>query len=204
VGADGSNSLVRRYLGLKSKFLGIGIYYIVENLKKDVEIHFNSKLFNAWYGWIFPYEKDSVTIGTAAFGKILPIYKAKKNLESWLESCGFKYDKEKFFAHPINCDYRGYKFGNVFLVGDAAGLASPFTGEGIYQSLVSGEVVGKQIIDAKYSTSKIRDLRCMQRTHYFFVYLLWLLGPLRGIIFGLVTFVVKNKYIARILLWFLA
>lgn len=204
VGADGSNSFVRKHLGLKTKWVGAGIFYFIENVKQDVEIHFDGKLFNSWYAWVFPYGKNGVTIGTAAFGKILPLFQAKKNLELWLKNRNVEYHEKNFTAHPINCDYRGYRFGNIFLIGDAAGLASPFTGEGIYQALISGKVVANQIIDQKYPSKEMSDLRCVQRMHYFFLICIWLMGPLRKIFFELIVFVTKNKNAARLLLWTLA
>jgi geranylgeranyl reductase len=203
VGADGSNSFVRRSLGIKTRWVGAGIFYYIENVKQDVEIIFDGKLFSAWYAWIFPFGKDTITIGTAAFGKLIPLSRSKKNLETWLDLKGYTYKKENFVAHPINCDYRGYCFGNKFLVGDAAGLASPFSGEGIYQALISGEVVAKKIINPKYLSWKMESIRCQHRLHYLFAAGIWILGPLREVQFEFVTFISKNKHMARFLLWLL-
>ena len=36
---------------------------------------------------------------------------------------------------------------NIILVGDAAGLTDPFTGEGIYYTLINGEIASKQILN---------------------------------------------------------
>jgi geranylgeranyl reductase len=63
IGADGSNSIVRRYLKLKTVSAGIAIQYkILTSNFKDFEIFMHSKFFNAWYAWIFPH-KDHVSIG---------------------------------------------------------------------------------------------------------------------------------------------
>ncbi len=45
------------------------------------------------------------------------------------------------------------EFGNIFLIGDAAGLIYRFTGEGIHPAMISGEEIGKKIIDPNYKIS---------------------------------------------------
>ena len=106
----------------------------------------------------------------------------------------------RFEAHPINCDYRGFNFGNIFLIGDAAGLVSGFTGEGIYQALISGDVVARKIIDKNYSSKKIYDILWERRVHHFMLRGLLLIGGLRNIIFSIVLWSTKNKIVARFLL----
>ena len=65
----------------------------------------------------------------------------------------------------INYDFRGYHFGNRFLAGDAAGLASGLTGEGIYPAILSGETIAKLIIDPSADTTNLDRLIDKQRKH---------------------------------------
>jgi 2-polyprenyl-6-methoxyphenol hydroxylase-like FAD-dependent oxidoreductase len=51
--------------------------------------------------------------------------------------------------------------GNVLLVGDAAGLLDPFTGEGIYAAIWSGRAAAAQL--AAYVGGQASDLRSYQR-----------------------------------------
>ena len=51
------------------------------------------------------------------------------------------------------------------MVGDAGGFVSGLTGEGIYQALVTGEEVGKIILNRKYKSSKIEDLLKIKKKH---------------------------------------
>jgi geranylgeranyl reductase len=201
VGADGSNSLVRRYLGLKTDFIGVAFHYVLPNNAdyKDIEIFFDSKLFGAWYSWIFPH-KDFVSIGYGCFPKLTSMKKAKDNFESWLKRMKIDVSQGKFEAHPINCDYKGFEFGNIFLVGDAAGLASGFTGEGIYQALASGEDVAKKIINPNHKAKLISEIRRERNIHHFMLSALYFSGPFRDLIFNLVIFAVKSKAITRFLL----
>jgi geranylgeranyl reductase len=70
---------------------------------------------------------------------------------------------QKLQAERINSDYRGFRFGRTFLVGDAAGLASPLTGEGIYPAFISGETVANTILDPDHEA---KDLKRLTRKHY--------------------------------------
>lgn len=198
VGADGSNSIVRKFLGLPVKKIGVAFQYILPEKFSDVEFYFDSKLFSLWYAWIFPY-KNSVSVGSGCMPARVSIVAARKNFEQWAKKNRLNLARGEFQAHPINCDYRGYKFGNIFLTGDAAGLASGFTGEGIYQALVSGEEVANVIIDPKHKAKKINEIRREVWLHYLLLIIIWLSGPLRNQLFNLVTFCVKNKLLAKIL-----
>ena len=66
----------------------------------------------------------------------------------------------------IETDYRGLAFDRgVYLVGDAAGLASGLTGEGIYSALVSGEEVAQLILQPGYRTVKTLAWLRIKRLH---------------------------------------
>jgi geranylgeranyl reductase len=201
VGADGSNSIVRRHLGLKTKNIGIGFQYLIPRQERysDIELFFDSKLFNAWYSWIFPHA-DFVSVGYGCFPRVMSMQKARANFEKWAELMKIDLSIGKFEAHPINCDYQGYAFGNVFLVGDAAGLASGFTGEGIYQALVSGTDVAKKIINPKHKTMLIAEIIRERNLHHVMLAIVYLFGPLRDTIFWLVIMITKSKAVARFLL----
>ena len=145
VGADGSTSLVRRHIGIPTEKLGVGINYQVEGNYEHMEWHLNTALFGSGYGWIFPH-RETVSIGAyVALGTINPA-RLKKSLLTWAQTRGFNLTNSSAKAEFINFDYRGHHFGNTWLTGDAAGLASGLTGEGINPAIVSGEEIAKQII----------------------------------------------------------
>lgn len=198
VGADGSNSIVRRFLKIPTEKIGVAFHYLVPQKFPDLEAFFDSKLFGPWYAWIFPYQ-EMTSIGFGCFPKIMPMKVARANFEGWLKKKKIDVSNAKFEAHPISCDYRGIQFGKVFLIGDAAGLVSGFTGEGIYPALVSGEEVAQKIINPKYRMKKIGELRREVALHHFMLVIVFLAGPLRNQLFNLVTWAVKNKFLARTL-----
>ncbi|MBU3983980.1 MAG: NAD(P)/FAD-dependent oxidoreductase, partial [Proteobacteria bacterium] len=164
VGADGSNSLVRRQLGLVSTRMGIGINYQISGDLQQMEWHMNSHFFRNGYGWIFPHG-DTVSIGAYLPERLMPAQQLKKSLIAWAGTQGFPLEKEQAKAGYINYDYQGWKFGRIFLIGDAAGLASGLTGEGIYPAIISGEETARTIIDQDHSTEVMESLFRKHRLH---------------------------------------
>ncbi|EKE11044.1 MAG: dehydrogenase (flavoprotein) [uncultured bacterium] len=201
VGADGSNSIVRRFLGIPTKRLGVAYQYIMPLSKKfsDIEIIFESNLFHAWYAWIFPYAK-TLSIGTGYFPKIMPAEKSKKKFMKWLDKEKISIENVPMEAHPINCDYRGHHFGNVFLAGDAAGATSGFSGEGIYQALIFGGEIAQIILNPQHKSKKISEVLREKRIHEAMLLFLILSGPFRNCIFYLVVSAVRIPWCGRILL----
>lgn len=149
VGADGSSSLVRRHLGIPVAAIGIGINYQLPGSSPRMEWHLDSRFFAGGYGWVFPH-RQTTSIGAYVDARVMKARDLQKNLLAWGEQAGHALARYKAEAGNINFDYRGYRFDNTFLVGDAAGLASALTGEGIYPAIVSGEEVARCILDAKY------------------------------------------------------
>ena len=205
IGADGSASIVRRYLGLPTKFYGVAIQYLIpQNNHAEIEIHFDSKKFSSWYAWIFPRSNyASIGYGHPAKNLIpwgINTLKLKRNFEIWAEKNKLSLENVALESFPINCDYRGYKFGNIFLTGDAAGLASGFTGEGIYQALVSGEEVANTILNKNFKAKLIKKCRRERNIHHLMLVLVYLTGPFRNIIFDLIALSVKINFLGRTLL----
>lgn len=157
LGADGPNSVVRKYLGLKTKKLHFTLQYLTNKKFKDLEAHLNFRNNGLSYHWIFPH-KGYTSVGS---GSTDP-----KNLkEKFYDFCrkiNVKVDSSKLKGAIINFDYQGYCFGNKFLIGDAAGFASGLTGQGIYFALKSAEDVANLILDEKYEPQGIKEILKMK------------------------------------------
>ena len=157
VGADGSSSLVRRQLGLPTDHLGVGINYQVQGNFPEMQWHLDTELFGNGYAWIFPHQ-DTASIGVYARRSTSKPNILLNRLHQW----GTRYNLELKSRQPqaalINSDFRGWRFNNRFLIGDAAGLASGLTGEGIYSAIVSGEEAARTILDAGYESQKMTQL----------------------------------------------
>jgi len=164
IGADGSSSLVRKFLGLGTEKIGFGIHFQVPGNFDQMEWHLNHSLFNNGYGWIFPY-KDMASIGI--YG-VKPYNNPKKmlaNLVQWAKQQKISVKGLKPKAGLINFDYKGWRFNNKMLIGDAAGLASGLTGEGMYSALVSGETAARVILDPDYDCHALQQLIKKQQKH---------------------------------------
>jgi geranylgeranyl reductase family protein len=196
VGADGSNSIVRKYLGIKTEKILLAMQYIVPGIYDQLEFIYRYKIFGCLYGWIFPY-KDNFSIGFGCDPRNFSVEKLKNNFEKWMDKIGINYKSGQFQAFTINNDYQGFEFSNIFLAGDAAGLASPLTGEGIHEALVSGEVVAKKITDQNYKSEEIDKIIKRNKIHARLAILLRITGPISDIIFELIATALKNKKIAK-------
>lgn len=97
----------------------------------------------------------------------------------------------------LDYDYQGYRFKNIFLVGDAGGFVSGLTGEGIYQALISGEEIGKIILDKNYNSNKINELLKIKRKHNKLMNFLIRCGKFRTIIFYTGILLLKISYFKK-------
>lgn len=164
IGADGSTSMVRRHLGLRSHHLGVGINYQLPEPWPEMEWHLDPKQFSSGYAWIFPH-RQTTSVGAYACRNDLDATNLHSRLLTWAKSRGIDLSKAKTQAALINFDYQGWDFAPIYLVGDAAGLASGFTGEGIFPAIVSGETVARTILDQSYRPIRLNRLLLKQRVH---------------------------------------
>ncbi|MDG4476130.1 NAD(P)/FAD-dependent oxidoreductase [Thiovibrio frasassiensis] len=164
VGADGSSSVVRRQLGIPTENIGVGINYQVPGNFPEMQWHLNTDLFGNGYAWIFPHQ-DSASIGVYARRSTSKPGDLLNSLHHWGARHNLELKSRQPQAALINFDFRGYRFNNRFLVGDAAGLASGLTGEGIYSAIISGEEVARTILHPGYESKKMTQLIKKHQQH---------------------------------------
>ncbi|HSG68116.1 MAG TPA: NAD(P)/FAD-dependent oxidoreductase [Bacteroidales bacterium] len=194
VGADGYASVVRRFLGLPQDKTMIGIQYQVPmpGLEPRLEIFLDSRNFNSWYGWKFPH-KDILAVGCGCDPRYYSPKKLKENFHAWLNNQNIDVSRAIYQSAPISYDYRGLRFGNIFLVGDAAGIASGLTGEGIYQSLVTGIEVAGYILGQEEESAEMKAVIRYNRIQERIMKVLIRLGPLRRLVYELIIILMNNK-----------
>ncbi|MGC9168083.1 MAG: geranylgeranyl reductase family protein [Desulfurella sp.] len=135
IGADGANSIVRKILHIKPKFLVKTlqvetIYYNDSNVNIDIGF----KGLN--YYWNFPQNG------------VWGIASTKKNINKLF----FKYYgndmliNPKGYFIPIAFSKKNLGKKNILLVGDAACLADPFSLEGIYNAIFSAHLASASIL----------------------------------------------------------
>jgi flavin-dependent dehydrogenase len=194
VGADGYASIVRRYLGLKVRKKLMGYQYTLSapDVKPEIELFLDARRFGAWYAWIFPH-RNSIAVGCCFDPGKINHMRVRTRFMDWLREKNIDPGEAVLQSYPIGCDYRGYRFGNIFLAGEAAGLASWFTGEGIYQSLVSGQEIARLIMDPGYEPDELTKVlkynRLLERIMFPFL----LAGPLKGSLQELSVFLMTRK-----------
>ena len=150
VGADGITGCVARFLGLrKNPVCGIAIEgeiiprYDLSQLKGfngSLDLDFN--VIPKGYGWIFP-KKEHLSVGV--FTTLPKMKDIKQYLSSYLSQKGLAngYQTASLKGHQIPIGGKKQEILNSkrgLLIGDAAGLADPITGEGIYFALRSGQI----------------------------------------------------------------
>jgi geranylgeranyl reductase len=164
VGADGSNSRVRRLLGVPTLQTGIGLNAMVPRSLPQMQWHLCPRLFASGYAWIFPHA-DVSSIGAFADRRLFSAVHLKTQLLRWCEERRLRLDPDDLRAGVVNYDYRGVCFNGGYLVGDAAGLASGLTGEGIYPALISGQAVARMILNPAYPAGELANLGKKHHRH---------------------------------------
>ena len=194
VGADGVTSVVRKHLNLPVRKKMIGFQYTVPVLSDDpvLEIFLDARRFKSWYAWIFPH-RDSSAVGCICDPGLADHKKILENFHDWLKKMNIDPGMTRLESYPISYDFRGYRFGNIFLAGEAAGLASGLSGEGIYQSLVSGQEVAKMIMDPQYVSQPMDKMLKYNRMLERWMHLFRSFGPLRGLLFEFLIFMMKRR-----------
>lgn len=164
--ADGAQSRVRSQLGLASidkahHCAGLRQYYKgIKDLgpKGQLELHFYPEIAPGYF-WIFPLSEDEANVGIGMISQALSTEKIK--LKERLEH-SLKHNpqiKERFveaealekpqgFGLPLGSLKRTCSGDRYLLLGDAAGLIDPLSGEGIGNAIRSGRVAAEHLLKA--------------------------------------------------------
>jgi geranylgeranyl reductase family protein len=151
IGADGANSIVARSVGLRRK----------KNLAAaiEAEVPMGPKILRRFAGrpvfifgeirlgylWIFP-KRQHLSVGIAALkpkrGEL------QEKLNTVMARYSISLENATFHGHPIPLYTRHEPITTqrTLLVGDAAGLVDPFSGEGIRYAIKSGRLAARAIL----------------------------------------------------------
>jgi flavin-dependent dehydrogenase len=145
VGADGSFSVVRKHLGLPSENIcGWAFHYVIDRPCTEFQMYWLPKTLPGSYGYMMSKNRDKTMVGMAWRGEFDHALAARA--KAWVGKA-FSIDTSRLRSEAMrgNADYRGWEFGNVYLVGDAGGFLNPLTTEGIAFAIKSGEGVARHI-----------------------------------------------------------
>jgi geranylgeranyl reductase family protein len=151
VGADGANSMVALSRGLhRELFLALALEGEVANYSLSRPLRTDTALVD-WggirngYGWVFP-KRGHATIGVGA-----PVGRASQLRHYW-DALMQRFVKDplvrpRIKGHhlPVRKAGTPIQRKQVLLIGDAAGLVEPFTGEGIYYAIRSAQIAALEI-----------------------------------------------------------
>ena len=198
VGADGYNSIVRKILKLPIEKKLIGIQYQIpqQEVVPRLEIYFQSDYFESWYAWSFPH-KSTIAVGCVCDPAIMSSKKLKEKFHKWLSEKGLDLTNAEYESAPINYDYRGFKFDNIFLVGDAGGFASGLTGEGILQALVSGDTAARTILNGGHFSEQLEMILKYNSVQQKILNLFVRTGKLRKFFHWLIVVLLNNRYVKK-------
>lgn len=166
IGADGSASAVRRALQLPSPRAFYAAEYNVYGVRLPQLIaEYESDVLANGYFWIFPHECYT-SIGAGAHKALVPPARIRPYLQQRLRALCVDAEGTPYEGATIEVEHHGFDFSRgVHLVGDAAGVASGLTGEGIYAALVTGEEVARRILEPRYPSPKTRAWLHLKRLH---------------------------------------
>jgi len=148
VGADGPRSTVGRWVGAINTHLlpGVQVTMALAAPMDWTEVYFDPEI-HAGYGWVFP-KKELANIGiglkTTPRGPVrtravLDRFVSRLEASGRVTGPAVGYAAGWIPAEPV----RRAVYGNVLLVGDAAGHTHPITGAGIANAVVGGEMAGR-------------------------------------------------------------
>ena len=164
LGADGPYSIVSRKSGLYNSDMnytavGLRCYYEnVEDLTDQIELHYVNETIPGYF-WIFPAgnKKANIGVGLLKSRAKKKKYNLQQIMKQVINSKNFKHrfknsnalEKPKGWNLPFGNTKRGNHGNGFLLLGDAAGLVDPFTGEGIGNAMESGKIAADIVLKAK-------------------------------------------------------
>ena len=166
VGAGGDRCVVAKRFGLKTvepRHYSAGLRAYYENVsglhpRGFIELHFLPEVLPGYF-WIFPLPNGLANVGIGVLSET--VRKKRMNLKRILQdtvtarpSIAARFRNARLVAGPhgwglpLGSKPRRISGGWVLLVGDAASLIDPLSGEGVGNALVSGRIAAEVIAEA--------------------------------------------------------
>ncbi|HWC84390.1 MAG TPA: NAD(P)/FAD-dependent oxidoreductase [Pseudonocardiaceae bacterium] len=164
IGADGSESVVRRQIGLAGPRSGtvalairgyapVGPWPAAEQSLLMTAAHWPA------YAWVFPIGDGRANIGYGELLRGQPL--SRRHLLDRLRALLPEAEVSGLRAHrlPLSTGRPECAHGRVLLAGDAAGLINPITGEGICYAVLSGSLAGAAAVGPRPAADYRKLLR---------------------------------------------
>ena len=152
IGADGVHSVVARAVRPPFTREEVAVALVScapgnngnssENLCGHLEMHFG--IAPMGYGWVFPH-RGYRSVGIMALSSTS--FRHQDALSAFSRGLGIPLRDVRGHLIPRGGIKRTIQSGRILLVGDAAGFADPFHGEGISYAILSGKLAAKALAD---------------------------------------------------------
>jgi geranylgeranyl reductase len=171
IGADGANSAVaKQCVPASAMRKSVFAYHeVIEAPLQDTagyaarraDVIYEGDLSPDFYAWVFPHgQQASIGVGSADKGFALREAVAKLRVRTGLDGC--KTIRHEGAPIPLKPLKRWDNGRDVLLVGDAAGVVAPASGEGIYYAMACGRM-GAETATAFLETGRAAALKGARR-----------------------------------------
>src|SRR5881392_3456582 len=151
VGADGANGITARSLGRAGDVHGVALegnvaYAHVSRERFGGRAVVELGAVPGGYAWVFP-KGDHVNVGVGGWESEGP--RLREHLERACSAYGLpsgRVDNLHGYRLPMRRAGDPVQRGRVLLVGDAAALVDPLSGDGMYEAFVSGRLAAETIL----------------------------------------------------------
>jgi geranylgeranyl reductase family protein len=148
IGADGVNGLTARSLGLaEGRRHGVALEGNVPHVHAREDYRGRAVVelgtVPGGYAWVFP-KADHVNVGVGGWESEGP--RLREHLDRACAAYGLpveRLESLRGYRLPMRLAGSGARSGRALLVGDAAGLVDPLSGDGIYEALVSARLAAE-------------------------------------------------------------
>jgi geranylgeranyl reductase family protein len=153
VGADGVNGVTARALGLGgNRVIGVALegnlsYGKMDRKAYDGRLALELGVVPGGYGWVFP-KGDHANFGVGGWPDEGP--RLREHLRLLCEAHGASFeDLEELRGYrlPLREPKATLARGRALLVGDAAGLIDPVSGDGMFEGFLSSQYASEAVID---------------------------------------------------------
>jgi geranylgeranyl reductase family protein len=149
IGADGCNGTTARALGLGGEIVhGVALEANVPHEPRFAgTMVVELGVVRGGYGWIFP-KGDHLNVGVGGDASEAP--KLREHLRRLCEEHGIDPDAAadtRGYRLPMRRPSSGLARGTAAVIGDAAGLVDPFSGDGMYEAFLSARLVATAALD---------------------------------------------------------
>ncbi len=186
IGADGARSEVARQ-AVPGAARGRCVFAYHEILRMPAsqdgagtrcEVHYRGALSPDFYGWVFPHG-DTVSVGTGSADKGFSLRAAVGELRRSVALAGAEMLRREGAPLPMKPLPRWDNGRDVLLVGDAAGVVAPASGEGIYYAMACARMAA----DAGTKALRTGDPRALRQARRDFMRahgrVFWVLGVMQ-------------------------